>query len=92
VVERVDLATDPGAIATGEAEVLQAALSPFYDEGPSTLPERSRGPRSGRQPPPEIDLPIEVEDAEAMEGMAVGTRRPAREARRPAPRRQACAR
>jgi len=52
VVERVDLGTDPGAIADGEAEVLQAALAQFYE---------------GRQVPSEIDLPIEIEDADAME-------------------------
>jgi excinuclease ABC subunit C len=52
VVERVDLATDSGAIASGDADVLQAALSQFYE---------------GRPVPSEIDLPIEIEDAEAME-------------------------
>jgi len=52
VVERVDLATDSGAIASGDADVLQAALSQFYE---------------GRQVPSEIDLPIEIEDVEAME-------------------------
>src|SRR5262245_51236259 len=60
VVERVDLATDPGGIATGDAEVLQAALAQFY-EGPST----SSG--HGRQIPPEIDLPVEIEEADAVE-------------------------
>jgi excinuclease ABC subunit C len=60
VVERVDLGTDPGVLANGEAEVLQAVLSQFY-EGPSTRSGQ------GRMPPPEIDLPIDIEDGEAME-------------------------
>jgi excinuclease ABC subunit C len=51
VVERVELVTDPGAV-TGEAEVLQAALAQFYDS---------------RTPPAEINLPVEIEDCEAME-------------------------
>src|SRR5688500_2017340 len=52
VVERVELATDPGALAVGEAEVLHAALSQFYEM---------------RVPPAEINLPVDIEDAEAME-------------------------
>ena len=52
VVERVELATDPGALAGGDADVLQAALAQFYEL---------------RVPPPEINLPVEIEDAEAME-------------------------
>jgi excinuclease ABC subunit C len=51
VVERVDLATDAAALGS-EAEVLQAALSQFYEL---------------RVPPSEINLPIEIEDSEAME-------------------------
>jgi excinuclease ABC subunit C len=52
VVERVELSTDPGAIAGGEREVLLAALSQFYEVRP---------------PASEINLPIEIEDADAME-------------------------
>jgi excinuclease ABC subunit C len=52
VVERVELSTDPGAIAGGECEVLLAALSQFYEVRP---------------PASEINLPIEIEDADAME-------------------------
>jgi len=52
VVERVELATDPGAIAGGEADVLHAALGQFYQT---------------RTPPSEINLPSEIEDVDAME-------------------------
>jgi excinuclease ABC subunit C len=52
VVERVELSTDPGAIAGGEGDVLQAALSQFYEVRP---------------PAAEINLPVEIEDADAME-------------------------
>jgi excinuclease ABC subunit C len=52
VVERVELATDPGALAGGDIEVLQAALPQFYEL---------------RVPPAEINLPLGIEDAEAME-------------------------
>src|SRR5687768_464186 len=60
VVERVELATDPDAIAGpstvlgagGAADVLQAALAQFYEM---------------RVPPSEINLPAEIEDGEAME-------------------------
>jgi excinuclease ABC subunit C len=52
VVERVELAIDPGAVSSGEGDVLQATLLQFYD---------------GRQPPGEINLPSEVDDAEALE-------------------------
>jgi excinuclease ABC subunit C len=52
VVERVHLAIDPGAIASGEADVLQAAIAQFYE---------------GRQVPPEINLPLEIEETEAVE-------------------------
>jgi len=52
VVERVDLTTDPGAIASGDADVLQAALAQFYE---------------GRPVPSEINLPVEIEDTEAVE-------------------------
>jgi excinuclease ABC subunit C len=60
VVERIELATDPGALAgpssvlgtSGESDVLQAALAQFYEM---------------RIPPSEINLPSEIEEADAME-------------------------
>jgi excinuclease ABC subunit C len=52
VVERVELATDPGEIAGGPADVLHAALMQFYEL---------------RAPATEINLPEEIEDVEAME-------------------------
>ena len=52
VVERVELSTDPGALAGGDVDVLQAALAQFYEL---------------RVPPSEINLPLTIEDAEAME-------------------------
>ncbi len=52
VVERVELGTDPGAIAGGPADVLHAALMQFYEL---------------RVPAIEINLPEEIDDAEAME-------------------------
>jgi len=52
VIERVELGTDPGAIAGADADVLHAALTQFYEH---------------RVPAPEIDLPMEIEDVEAME-------------------------
>jgi excinuclease ABC subunit C len=52
VVERVELGTDPGAIAGDEADILHAAIMQFYDL---------------RVPASEIDLPTAIEDVEAME-------------------------
>jgi excinuclease ABC subunit C len=52
VVERVELSTDPGALAGGDIDVLQAALAQFYEL---------------RVPPAEINLPLEVEDSDAIE-------------------------
>ena len=52
VVERIELSTDPAAVAGGERDVLQAALGQFYEVRP---------------PAPEINLPVEIEDVEAME-------------------------
>src|SRR5262245_54899393 len=52
VVERVELSTDPGAVAGGDRDVLQAALSQFYEIRP---------------PAAEINLPVEIEDVDAME-------------------------
>ncbi len=51
VIERTEMATDPGAVADGEADVLHAALAQFYEL---------------RVPPAEIDLPVEIEDGDAM--------------------------
>ncbi len=51
VVERMELATDPG-IAVRDADVLQAAVQQLYEM---------------RVPAAEIDLPLEIEDGEAME-------------------------
>jgi excinuclease ABC subunit C len=52
IVERVELVADPGGIAGRDADVLQATLQQFYEM---------------RLPPAEIDLPLDVEDCEAME-------------------------
>jgi len=51
VVERVELAIEAGAVAGGDADVMGAVLGQFYER---------------RVPPPEIDLPVEIEDDEAM--------------------------
>jgi excinuclease ABC subunit C len=52
VIDRVELVSDADrAGAASEPEVLQAALQQFYDE---------------HQPPPEIQVPIVLEDAEAL--------------------------
>ena len=52
VIERLELVTDPGGIAVRDADVLQATLQQFYEM---------------RVPPAEIDVPIDIEDSEAME-------------------------
>src|SRR5919106_2075180 len=52
VVERVELTTDPGAVADRDADVMEAVLQQFYDV---------------RVPPSEINLPLEIEDCEAVE-------------------------
>jgi excinuclease ABC subunit C len=52
VVERVELATDPGAVAAGDIDILQAAVAQFYEM---------------RVPPAEINLPLQIEDSDAME-------------------------
>ena len=57
VVERVELATDATAISGGEGEVLQAAVTQFYDD---------------RVPPTEIHLPFGLEDQEAAEAWLSG--------------------
>ncbi len=51
VVERVELATEAAAVGGGEAEVLEAALQQFYEL---------------RDAPPEIHLPAEPDDREAV--------------------------
>jgi excinuclease ABC subunit C len=51
VIERLELVTDTG-IAVRDADVLQAALQQFYEM---------------RVPPSAIDLPVDIEDREAME-------------------------
>jgi excinuclease ABC subunit C len=52
VVERIELSTDPAAVAGGDREVLQAAVGQFYEVRP---------------PAPEINVPVEIEDVAAME-------------------------
>ena len=52
VIERLELVTDPGGIAVRDADVLQATLQQFYEM---------------RVPSSEIDLPLDIEDGEAME-------------------------
>jgi excinuclease ABC subunit C len=52
VIERVELGTDPGAIAGADLDVLHAALMQFYEM---------------RVPAPEINVPIDIEDVEGME-------------------------
>jgi excinuclease ABC subunit C len=52
VVERVDLATDPGELAGQDAEILGAAVQQFYEM---------------RVAPSEIHLPLDIEDCEALE-------------------------
>jgi excinuclease ABC subunit C len=51
VVERVELAIEAGAVSGGDADVMGAVLGQFYER---------------RVPPPEIDLPVGIEDDEAM--------------------------
>jgi excinuclease ABC subunit C len=51
VVERLELVTDPG-VTVRDADVLQATVQQFYEM---------------RVPPAEIDLPVDIEDCEAME-------------------------
>ena len=62
IVERVELSTNPDAVARGEPDVIEAALQQFYE---------------GRTPPSEIHLPLEIEDADALEAWlsALGGRR-----------------
>ena len=52
VVERLELVADPGGIAGDDADVLQATVQQYYEM---------------RMPPAEIDLPLDIEDCEAME-------------------------
>ena len=57
VVERVELATDPGPVVGAGAEVLQAGLQQYYET---------------RVPPVEIDVPVALDDREAVEGWLSG--------------------
>lgn len=52
VVERIELATEPGSVVGQEKDVLTAALQQFYDL---------------RTPPAEIHLPIAIEESDTME-------------------------
>ncbi len=52
VVERVELASNPGGAAESEAQVLEAGVQQFYED---------------RVPPSEIHLPVAIEDMEAVE-------------------------
>jgi excinuclease ABC subunit C len=52
VVERVELTTNPDALARGEADVLQAGLQQFY---------------TVRVPSPEIHIPVTIEDSDTLE-------------------------
>jgi excinuclease ABC subunit C len=52
VVERVELATDPGPVVGTGADVLQAGLREYYQS---------------RVPPLEVDVPVELDDAGAVE-------------------------
>ncbi len=52
VVERIELAADATAVGGGDGEVLDAAVQQFYEL---------------REPPPEVHLPAEPDDAEALE-------------------------
>jgi len=51
VVERVELVIDANALAGGDADVMDAVLGQFYER---------------RVPPPEIDLPVGIEDGDAV--------------------------
>jgi excinuclease ABC subunit C len=51
VIERVELGTEPGAVAGGDADVLHAAVTQFYEN---------------RAPAPEVDLPMPIEDMDDM--------------------------
>jgi excinuclease ABC subunit C len=57
VVERVELATEPGGVAQTDADVLLAALQQFYED---------------RVPPSEINLPLGIEDTDMMEAWLSG--------------------
>jgi excinuclease ABC subunit C len=52
VVERVELATEPGGLTQQDAEVLQAAVQQFYEL---------------RVPPAEVHLPVEIDDRDTLE-------------------------
>ena len=52
VIQRLELATDPGSLVGDSGEVLEAALRECYET---------------RVPPPEIDLPPQIEEHEAID-------------------------
>lgn len=52
VVERIELGSEVAAVATGPSEVLAAALQQFYED---------------RDPPPEVHLPYEPDERDAVE-------------------------
>ena len=52
VVERVELAAEAEALPSGEQGVVAAAIAQFY---------------AGRVPPAEVDLPVEIDEQEAVE-------------------------
>src|SRR6188508_3883927 len=51
VVERVELSIEAGAVAGGDADVMGAVVGQFYER---------------RVPPPEVDLPVDIEDEEGV--------------------------
>jgi excinuclease ABC subunit C len=57
IVERADLATDPGPVVGDGADVLQAALRQYY---------------AGRIPPAEVDVPLVLDDMETVEAWLAG--------------------
>ena len=74
VVERVELGTEEAIVGSSEGEVLEAAIQQFYEL---------------RGAPPEIHVPAEPDEREALETLAVRARRPPRAHRRAAARREA---
>ena len=61
VVERVELGTEDAIVGASEGEVLEAAIQQFYEL---------------RGAPPEIHVPAEPDERDALESVAVGARRP----------------
>ena len=76
VVERVELGSEDAIVGSGEGPVggvLEAAIQQFYEL---------------RGAPPEVHVPSEPDEREALETLAVRARGPAREDRRAAARRE----